>query len=117
MQDDDVKTNPVPVNNSSDEPVDDVVESEMNSLDDEGTKFAAGLYEDNENKDYLAGTNDLNNEDSALDAGLGDDASMNYDEDDATLPAENDQDVTATGMDESDADNLEGKDNIGDTVL
>lgn len=92
-------------------------ELEMDSLDEQGTRYAAGLYEDNEQKDYISNTNDLNNEDAALDAGLGDDASTDYDEDDATLTAENDDDVVATGMDESDADNLEGKDNLGDTVL
>lgn len=94
-----------------------VEEKEMNSLDGEGTRFAAGLYEDNENKDYLVGTNDLNNVDASADEGLGDDAAMSYDEDDNTLPAENDSDVTATGMDESDADNMQGKENLGDVVL
>lgn len=111
--DDDLKAQ-LPVNEDS---VDEgVEESEMDSLNGEGTRFAAGLYGDNEQKDYLDGTNDLNNETASPDEGLGDDASMNYDEDDNTLPAENDNDVTATGMDESDADNLEGKENLGDIV-
>ena len=115
MNDDDLKTKPV--NNNSDDVDEGVEEKEMDSLNEEGTKFAAGLYDDNENKDYVNGTNDLNNEDAPLDAGLGDDASMDYDEDDATLTAENDEDVTETGMDESDADNLKGKQNLGDTVI
>lgn len=114
MQDDEN----VKVNAQSDDITDAGVEEvEMDSLDEEGTRYAAGLYDDNEQKDYIDDTNDLNNINSPLDAGLGDDASMNYDEDDATLPAENDSDVTETGMDESDADNLQGKDNLGDTIL
>lgn len=115
MQDDELATTPVTPTDDANTSEDEV--SEMDSLDEQGTKYAAGIYEDNEQKDYLNGTNDLNNEDSALDAGLGDDASMDYDEDDATLTAENDDDVVATGMDESDADNLEGKESLGDTVV
>lgn len=114
MNDDDLKTKVTPVNDDSVDEGADV--KEMDSLNEEGTKFAAGLYDDNEQKDYLNGTNDLINEDAPLDEGLGDDAAMDYDEDDATLAAENDDDVTETGMDESDADNLEGKENLGDTV-
>lgn len=81
-----------------------------------GQKYNAGLYDDNENKDYY-NQDDLNSSQAPLDEGLGDDASGDYDEDDDTLVAENDSDQTETGMDESDADNLEGKENLGDTVL
>jgi len=110
---DDIKAHQI-----SDNSIDEGVEQkEMDSLNEKGTRFAAGLYDDNQQKDYVTGIDDLNNEDAPLDAGLGDDASMDYDEDDATLPAENDEDVTATGMDESDADNLNGKQNLGDTVM
>ncbi len=85
-------------------------------LDATNTRYKQGLYADNPNKDYIR-EKDLIPDGADLNAGLGDDAYDNYDSDDATLTADNDSDVTQTGMDESDADNLQRKEKIGDTVI
>src|SRR5260221_5687725 len=81
-----------------------------------GEKSNVGLYDTNPNKDYID-KSDLNSSQAPLNEGLGDDAYDDYDLDDATLTAENDSDETETGMEESDGDNLKGKQNLGDVVV
>lgn len=110
MNDDELNSS-VQGNNASDD-------SATNAEELTGTKYASGLYNDNPNKDYIDSTNDLNNIDAPLDAGTGDDATFDYDEDDNTLPAENDTDETETGMDDEDFDNVSPlQQNKGDEVV
>lgn len=84
--------------------------------DDENTdtKYAEGIYGEAQDEEEIS----LNPDSDELDAGLGDDAYSTYDLDDATLPAENDDDETETGMNEVDADNLSPEmDQMGDVVM
>ena len=81
------------------------------------TKYARGIYNDNENKDYTD-QSDLNSPIADINEGLGDDAYGTYDIDDSTLPAENDEDVTETGIQVEDADNLDpAMEKLGDVIV
>ena len=111
MQNDDKKTTS---NDDSDVQGADVIE--MDSLQEgKGERFADGMIVGE--KDPLDSTEDLNNLDAPLDEGLGDDAFE--DTEDSTLPVENDSDdETATGMPESDFDDVPPiMQNAGDIVI
>lgn len=87
------------------------------AIDNTDTRYKNALYEDDPNFDPLTQSR-LNPEDAPLDAGLADDAFMSFDMDDATLVAENDEDVIATGMDSVDGDNIrEDQDKLSDTFV
>lgn len=98
---------------------DDTTVKTTSQNDDENTdmRYAKSLYDDSETKDDLT-EDSLNSENDDLGAGLGDDAYQTYDSDDATLPAENDDDVTETGIEVEDADNLlPSQENLGDVII
>lgn len=109
MDDDDRTTDPNDINGDGQTSYDDT--------ENTNTRYANSLYNDDENTDYYQ-KDDFNPASSDLDAGIDDDAFQTYDSDDSTLPSENDNDETETGMDEVDADNISPlQDQMGDTVV
>lgn len=84
------------------------------------TKYAAGLYDDNPNVDYIDSPDDLNNLDAPLDAGTDRDADGDYDRDDSGLvPEDDDKDPNSeTGLNEVELDNISPlMENAGDIVI
>jgi hypothetical protein len=94
--------------------MDDDQKTKSNDDENTETKYAEGLYGDEVSEESLP----LNPETAEINEGLGDDAYSTYDIDDSTLPAENDDDETETGMNEVDADDLSPEmDQMGDVVM
>lgn len=79
-----------------------------------GTRYSEALY-GKEKVDQ----NTLNPDDAELNKGLEDDAYGSFDIDDSTLPSDNDDSETETGMDDVDQEpeEIEGKEKVGDVII